>query len=398
MNENTTVSNKDQDFSLVLGGPLYQFFLRTRLVKPPIDFLNRRILFFVAVTWLPLLLLTLLSGKVVGGIKVPFLLDLDTHARFLISVPLLLLAERIVHSRLRTTVQQFLDRGIVAEEDRGRFEAIVASNMQLRNSSLIEIFLLGLSYFGGYWLWRDQIALNVATWYASSMNDVMQLTSAGHWYAFVSLPIARFLIVRWYFRLLVWYHFLWQVSRLPFPLKLDPLHPDRAGGLGFLGNSVYAFAPILIAHSTLLAGLTANQIWYEGAKLPDFKLEFAGILGVLLVMVLLPMAFFLPSMSQAKRDCRRQFGQFAIRYTRAFQQKWMDATEPTNEALLGSADIQSLADLGNSYEVVRNMRVLPFNKTHVINLAIMISIPILPLTLIVLPLDQMLEKLVRILL
>lgn len=105
MNENTTVSDRDQDFSLVLGGPLYQFFLRSRLVKPPIDFLNRRILFFVAITWLPLLLLTLLAGKVVGGVKVPFLLDLDTHARFLISVPLLLLAEKIVHSRMRITVQ-----------------------------------------------------------------------------------------------------------------------------------------------------------------------------------------------------------------------------------------------------------------------------------------------------
>jgi hypothetical protein len=31
------------DFSLVLGGPLYQLYLRTRMMRPPLDLLRRRI-------------------------------------------------------------------------------------------------------------------------------------------------------------------------------------------------------------------------------------------------------------------------------------------------------------------------------------------------------------------
>jgi hypothetical protein len=39
----------------------------------------------------------------------------------------------------------------------------------------------------------------------------------------------------WHVRFFIWYRFLWQVSKIP--LNLIPTHPDRAGGLGFLGLS-----------------------------------------------------------------------------------------------------------------------------------------------------------------
>jgi len=43
------------------------------------------------------------------------------------------------------------------------------------------------------------------TWFASSIGRGQHLTLAGCWYAFVSLPILRFILLRWYFRLFVWY-------------------------------------------------------------------------------------------------------------------------------------------------------------------------------------------------
>jgi hypothetical protein len=90
------------------------------------------------------------------------------------------------------------------------------------------------------------MSLHVGSWYITvGPSGTERLTVAGWWYAFVSLSLFRFVLARWYFRLIVWYIFLWRVSRLP--LRLNPLHPDRAGGLGFLGNSVRAFQPVLVA-------------------------------------------------------------------------------------------------------------------------------------------------------
>src|SRR4051794_21760032 len=127
------------DFSLVQGGPLFRLLLRARLVKPSMDMVARRIIVVVAVAWAPLLVLTLLSGTTFGGVGLYFLRDPGTHARLLLCVPVLVAAEVIVHRRIRLTVQQFLDRGIVAPDDWPAFENLIASAMRLRNSVLAEV-------------------------------------------------------------------------------------------------------------------------------------------------------------------------------------------------------------------------------------------------------------------
>jgi len=232
MGQPRSLLDEPADFSLVLGGPLYQLYLRTRLATPTLDLLRRRIIGISLIAWLPLLLLTAFAGRVVSGMAVPFLFDLDAHARFLGSLPLMITAEIIVHERIRFIVRQFLERDVIAPEDRLRFERIIASAMRVRNSVLAEVLLAVLVFTVGHWLWRGYITLEVATWYAAVTDGQTHLTPAGYWYAFVSLPIFRFVLVRWYFRLFIWYRFLWQVSRLP--LRVNALHSDRAGSGSWL--------------------------------------------------------------------------------------------------------------------------------------------------------------------
>jgi len=81
-------------------------------------------------------------------------------------------------------------------------------------------------------------------------------------------------LLRWYLRLGIWFQLLWRVSRLN--LRLLPTHPDHAGGIGFLGMSSYAFAPILFAQGTVLAGLIASRIFYQGESLMSFRLSIAA--------------------------------------------------------------------------------------------------------------------------
>ena len=381
------------DFSLVLGGPLYQLWLRTKLVRPPMELLHRRILAFVVVTWLPLVLLTVLAGSFVGEVNVPFLVDLDAQVRFLVTLPLLIGAELIVHCRMREVVKQFLEHGLVAPEDRPRFQEIVSRAMRLRNSVVVELLFFVFAFTAAHWVWSTQVTLHVATWYAVPVAGTEKLTGPGFWYAFISLPIVRFIVLRWFFRIFIWYQFLWRVSRLR--LRLNPLHPDRAGGLGFLSYSLDAFAPMLIAQSAFFAGDIGNRIWHQGAKLPAFELEIVGILVVLMLVVLLPLMFFIFQMASAKRAALREYGLVAGHYVDEFRQKWLRRSETPAEELLGTGDIQSLADLGNSFEVVREMRLVPFGRSAVLRLAILSALPLFPLTLTMIPLEEMLSRLVK---
>ena len=107
--------------------------------------------------------------------------------------------------------------------------------MRLRNSVPVELGLLASVYTIGLWLWRSQIALGTSTWYAIPEGGHLHLTTADYWYAFVSIPIFQFILVRWYLRFFIWFRFLWQVSRLH--LHIVATHPDRSDGLAFLGKS-----------------------------------------------------------------------------------------------------------------------------------------------------------------
>lgn len=236
---------------------------------------------------------------------------------------------------------------------------------------------------------------DTATWYAQPSSAGMKFSFAGLWYAYASMPIFQFLLGRWYFRLFIWMRFLWQVSRIE--LSLVPTHPDRFGGIGFLANTAYAFMPVLMAQGALLAGNLANRIFHFGATLPDFKMEILLLVTLLLGIVLGPLLVFAPQLAEAKRTGIREYGALAERYVREFDSKWLRGGAPVDEPLVGSGDIQSLADLGNSYEVVRSMRIVPMTKDTILQLASATLVPFLPLMLTMMPLEELLKKLFGIL-
>jgi len=393
----STDNKQPYDFSLVLGGPLFQFFIRARINTDTLGLLKRRVLVISLFTWLPLLLLSVLAGDAIGGvIKVPFFYDVDVHVRFLVALPLLLVAELVVHQRIRLIVRQFVERGIVSPQARPEFEAIISSAMRLRNSMVIEVVLIVLVLTAGHYYWSSLVVLESATWYAAIVDGHHQYSPAGYWYAFVSIPVFQFLLVRWYFRIIIWARFLWQVSRLD--LHLVPTHPDRAAGLGFLGGSAAAFMPLLLAQGALLAGQIANRIFYGGQTLLNFKPEIVAVVVFLLLLVLGPLCVFAPRLAQAKRRGLLEYGALASRYVDGFDQKWLRGGAPLDEPLVGSGDIQSLNDLAGSFEVVKSMRPFPFDKTVLLQTAVAALLPVLPLALTMISLEDIVKRLVGILL
>lgn len=386
-----------RDFSLVLGGPLFQLLCRAHLSDDALMLARQRIIVISLLAWLPLLVLSALEGQVLGGsATVPFLRDVEVHVRFLVALPLLIAAELVVHQRMRSVVKLFLGRHLIPESAMTRFDAAVASAFRLRNSVLAEVLLIAFVYVVGVLIvWRQYMALDTATWYATPSVGGSKLSLAGMWYGYVSLPIFQFLLCRWYFRLFIWMRFLWQVSRIE--LNLVPTHPDRVGGLGFLSSTVYAFALLAVVHGTMLAGPLANRIFFLGAALTEYKIEIAVVVIFMLCVVLGPLLVFAPQLAHAKRKGLREYGTLAERYVREFDTKWLRGGAPADELLVGSGDIQSLADLGNSYEVVRTMRVAPVTKEAVLQLVVATLAPIAPLLLTMMPLEQLLKTLLGVL-
>jgi hypothetical protein len=375
------------DFSLVLGGPLFQLFRRAHLTGDALEMSHRRIVIIAAFAWLPLFLLSLGTGRAFGdAVAIPFFFDVEMHARFLVALPILIAAELIVHRRLRPAVQQFVERRIVVPEELPKFQQAIESTLRLRNSVLTEVALLAFVYGVGIWVWRTQLALHESSWYASVDGAQTRLTPAGYWLMFVSAPIFQFILLRWYFRFFLWFWFLFRVSRLN--LHLIPIHTDKTGGLGFLGASPTAFAPVLVAQGAVLAGLIASRIFYDGQKLPDFKVQIVGFVGFFIIATLVPLTVFAPRLAQAKRDGLGAMGRLASRYSQRFEAKWIRGDSSADEELLGSGDIQSLADLGGGFGNVQEMRLVPFGWRDVTRLAVITAIPFLPLLLTIFSLDD----------
>jgi len=396
-NKTDSINNGQREFSLVVGGPLFQILRRARLCNDAMTLLHWRVIVLTSICWVPPLLLAAIQGDLLGGkVAVPFLLDFELHIRFLIALPMLLFAEVVVHRRMRQIVSGFLARHLISDRQMPRFDAALESALRLRNSLLAEVILVAFVYIVGIAIiWRQHTALDVPTWYANLVSTGWESSPAGLWFAFVSLPIFQFLLIRWYFRILVWAQFLWRISR--FELSLMPAHPDRSGGLGFLSGTVYAFLPLLFAHGTMLAGLIAGRIFHGGAVLTDFKLEVAALTIFLVCLVEGPLLLFTVPLEQAKRRGGREYGNLAGRYIRVFDAKWLEGNAPADASLIGSADIQSLADLGNSLQIVSSMRITLISKESLFILVGAVIAPIVPLFVTIVPMEEIFKKLLGVL-
>jgi hypothetical protein len=386
------------DFSLVLGGPLYQLFRRAHLGGDTVHQLCGRIVVMSLFAWLPLLVLSAVDGQLLAGSSaMPFLLDAEVNIRFLVAMPLLIGAELVVNRRLRVVRGQFLSRNLIPEDAKPKFEAAAASLFRWRNSMFAELVLIALVYgVGVLVIWRLYAVIHTSSWYTAPVIGRQGLSPAGMWYAYVSVPLFQFLLLRWYFRLFIWGRFLWQISRIE--LSLVPTHPDRLGGLGFLALTAYAFVPLAMAHGVTLSGMIANRIIHVGTALTAFKAEIAVVVVFVQCLVFVPLLFFASQLARTKRTGRSEYGTLAERYVREFDTKWLRGGAPSVESLMGSADIQSLADLGNSFEVIGAMRITPVTKEAILLVAAATLLPVTPLLLTMMPLEEMLKQLLGILL
>lgn len=378
-------------FSLTRSGPFYRVEERLGLAREGFPGLALRTAIATGVTFLPLVVLAAIEGVLIGSrVTLPLLHDLTVYARFAFAVPLLLHAEQFVDTRLSMAVTHFQTGDILEGRARDDFEAALDRLRHALDSRLPEIILLLVAMIPALVHNRTVLGHPVSSWQVLSPGLSSTTTWAGKWLEFVSLPIFSFLILRWLWRILLWSQFLWRVSRID--LRLIPTHPDGSGGLAFLGLLHTAFGAFLVPVAATIAARGVQWVQIGGGTIGSLRNVLIAFIVIGLGLALGPLLLFIPKLIAIKRRGLLEYAKVATDYTRDFDQKWLRKPMTAEEPMLGSSDIQSLADLGNSYSFIQRMRVIPVSRQNAIAIGVATALPMLPFLLLIFPLEQLLKQ------
>jgi hypothetical protein len=391
MTPGTQPNSNDYSFA-ASGGLFHRLLTRTGLAKSGTNGFQMRAGCFILITYIPLLILTLVQGVAYGpNLKVPFFFDVSEATRFLVVGPLLIMSEAFVEPWLVQVVQHVRDR-LICSEQLPQYERLVKRAVRCRNSNIAEIVLLIGTFF---WQWMDVFVLaphaGIGTWQVLPSNN--EPSCAWFWYIYFAKPLIRFLWLRWLWRYLIWSFFLIRIAFLN--LKIMPTHPDRHGGLAFISVGHAKFSVLALTFGAQVASIFGEQVLVDGKTLMSFRYEILGVIMIVLLVFLTPLLAFTCRLLEAKRIGLFEFSALADEYSADFRAKWIDGGRGS-EQLLGTSDIQSLADIGNSYEVVHEMRVCLINKDNIMTFLVSTLLPFTPLLLTIYPFDELLNHLLKV--
>ncbi len=374
------------DFYLTPRGLIDRLQIRLGLLRSDAPRLRRRALLGALLAWAPLCVMSLVRPAP-DGVAVTFFHDIAAYVRFLVVIPLLIMVERSIGLRTKLVVSDFASSGLVADWDAPRLQTAFRRARSLLDSTWIDLVLIAAAYGIIALSLREILHDGTQLWFEMSTPTGERLTPAGYWYAFVASPMGAFLFMRWFWRYLVWSWLLYRISKMD--LRLAPSHPDRVGGLAIVNVGHTSFAAIAFASSCVLAAAGANRILYEGVALKTYQPAIIGFIAISVAVGLLPLLSFSRPLIISKWMGLSRYGKFSSRYVYGFERKWLQEGVEPSEPLLGSADIQSLADLEGGFNRVDTMRAVPCDRRTVMAFALASAVPMLPLLLTVMPLREM---------
>jgi len=373
----TNTPTVDRPFSLTRGGPTYRLWLALARGN-----WLRLSLLVTAVTWSPIVVLSIVEWRATG--KLPSLfVSYSMHVKLLIAIPVLLAAEDVLHMRTGRCIERIMDERWA--EPTSKVAALVAGAERRRDSRIAEIVALVLALFGSQVVaWGVLQPLGVVRGRGLAAGSASAV-----WHAVVALGIYQYLLIRWVWRWWIWTRLLWGLSRLK--LRAIATHPDKQGGLGFLAQPTVGFAVVIFAVCSVQASVWADQVAFAHESVMSYKQEIAALLAFALLVTVGPLVVFIRPLWRARFDAIREYGRLAADHARMFHARWIMRGERAE--LLGSPDVSSLADMGTSYEVIKDMRPLPFNLYNLIFIALAVLVPMVPLALMQVPLLELLGKL-----
>jgi hypothetical protein len=333
-----------------------------------------------ALTWTPLAAI-MMAEQVTRGAVEPLLLDLAVHVRLLVAVPLLPGIHAMLASRCDEAGERLIDEGYATKQ------ALSASLERARrwsSSPWSRAAIIAIALLMGQALFWELIADAPL----QSARDERGHGPAAFWHTFVALPVFYVLVLRVLFRWLLWTATLLRVSRLP--LRTSAIHPDQAGGIGFLVRPSAAFTLLVLVFSILLAASWGTEVVRFGVAIQTFGEPLTVWLLLAIALTLGPLLLFVPILVRTRHVGDREYGRLAATYGRRFAARWVEK-EPSRD-LLGTPDIQSLNDMIGAFDNVARTRIVPFGVADLVRIVLMVAIPMVPVVLTQLSLPQFMLK------
>lgn len=373
----------------VFGGPLHVTLVRLKLVRgtnsAPAGFV------LAVLLWSVLIALATLEGI----LHRVFSLDLIAgHVRLLVAIPLLFVCESYAAPRMAAFARYLVLSRVVRGQAVEELVQHVTTVKRLRDAWMPDVACIAIAI--AIAALGTPLPLPGGATDAYDPARASELTLTGHWYWFICLTAFRYLILRWIWALALWIYFLIRLSRLE--LALIPIHPDRAGGLGYLEVVHNEFSFLIFAISCVYAASFAESILAGSMTLHTLSPALCFVLIADLALFVGPLFVFSRKLWETQAEGMACYMQLAARYVNDFEHKWVAQGARHRDTLLGTTDLQSLADLGNSVEVVDNMRLIPAGRRLLACFAVAALAPMLPVALMLLPGDDIAVKLFKLLL
>lgn len=366
-------------FSLSTGGLFYSLSQRAGLAHRTVT----RALILTALAWIPLFVISYVTAY--AGLNITFLRDYGVYGRILVAIPVLVIAEIPIGRRTGDVLQQFVNTNLTRQQEAPTLSSAIRDATKQKNSIMAEIIILALIY-SNLAVRRDVVIasdpLNI--WYFTGER----ISPAGWYFILISLPIFQFLLLRWIWRLAIWTGLLFRISRLN--LQLMPTHPDRMGGLGFLGLALIPFGMVGFACGAVVSTYLMNNMAYKGLSLTSSANIMVVFIFFAVLILIIPILVFTDKLIALRANGILKYGNLGEDYVRMFDRKWIEGSD---EDILGTSDIQSLADLANSFDIVQNMRTIAADTKTIMVIAAMAAIPMIPVFFAALPFDEIIIRL-----
>ena len=173
-------------------------------------------------------------------------------------------------------------------------------------------------------------------------------------------------------------------------VRIVASHPDKAGGLGFLGQSLRGFPILALALGTAVAGTLANLVMHEERASTSLTPVVVATMVFILFICAGPLLAFIRPMREAQDDAELTYGALAISVGERFEDRWLSRAGTLGDEALG-VPISPRPPTSSAWSAnVDDMRPIPIQLKDFLPLLVATVLPFLPIILRQVSFDELL--------
>ena len=379
-----------EGFSLSAGGP----FNRALEVMHLHNKQGKLTVVGLCITWVPLLILTLIEGTFYAGREFPFLKDVAMHARLLVALPMLIMMELTIDNKVYVVIKYLAEELMGPEEQKEFLATAFRRARKLTNSAVTEIIVLlivigvTVSFVrGGVYAALEG---GTTSWMTYTRGGSQQMSVAGYWAVFISIPIFQFFILRWLWRYIVWVMLLFHLSKVK--LNLMPTHADRAGGLGIIMIAQRSFNWIFVAGGVSISGRLIEQLIKHPDSFESIKRQGIAYIVFCLVFLLIPLLFFMGKLFKLKNEGLLRMSHLGATLSRRFEREWVNDLPVEKKMEETQVNPSMIFDYSGMYDTLQQLRTIPVTPRDLIGMGLVLFVPFIPIPFIHYSVVELLHK------